>query len=195
MADSIHSLAERIRHLEAEIELELKQRRAELHADFEDRRVRFEREVLEAQKRLKQGLLHYLREAPLPTVLTAPLIYSGIIPLMALHLFLIVYQTVCFPVYGITRVRQRDCFVFDHYHLGYLNIIEKLNCAYCSYGNGVATYYREIIGRTEQYWCPIKHARKVLHAHPYYHNFMDFGDAHAFRRELIALRKTLEKLK
>jgi hypothetical protein len=98
---------------------------------------------------------------------------------------------VCFPVYNIQKARRRDHFLFDRKHLAYLNIIEKINCAYCSYGNGLASYYRDISGRTEQYWCPIKHARRSLYAHPYYNNFTDFGDAEAYRKELSALRSEL----
>lgn len=191
--ETLHELAEHIHRLEDEIEADLRRRRAALHADFEGRKVHFEREVLAAQRRLRQGLLHYLREASLPTMLTAPVIYAGIVPLLALHVFLVAYQAVCFPVYGVTKVRHRDCFVFDRAHLGYLNAIEKLNCAYCSYGSGVSAYFREIIGRTEQYWCPIKHARRALHAHPYYRGFTDFGDAEAYRRDLAALRQALER--
>lgn len=193
MNDSLHQLAERIRHLEEEIETEVRRRRTALHADFEDRKVRFEAEVLAAQRRLKTGLLRYLMDSSLLAVLTAPVIYAGLVPLALMHVFLWTYQTICFPVYGIDKVRQRDCFVFDRYHLGYLNIIEKLNCAYCSYGTGVARYFREIIGRTEQYWCPIKHARKALHAHPFYHGFTDFGDAEAFRSRLQELREELQR--
>lgn len=191
---TLHELTEHIRHLEEEIEVEIRQRRAALQADFDGRKVEFEREVLAAQKRLRQGLFHYLREASLPTVLTAPVIYAGLLPLLALHLFLIVYQTICFPVYGISKVRHCDCFVFDRTHLGYLNAIEKLNCAYCSYGTGVASFFREIVGRTEQYWCPIKHARRMLYAHPYYRSFTDFGDSEALRRELTKLRRELDRL-
>jgi hypothetical protein len=55
--------------------------------------------------------------------------------------------------------------VFDRYHLAYLNVLEKLNCAYA---NGLIAYVREIAGRTEQYWCPIKHARRVIGAHSHY---------------------------
>ncbi|HEX7965481.1 MAG TPA: hypothetical protein VF651_07160 [Gammaproteobacteria bacterium] len=193
MDAGIHTLSERIRRLEEEIETEIRQRRVALQADFEGRKIHFEEEVLAAQRRMKQGLLHYLSEAPPSFVLTAPLIYAGIVPLAALDLFLSLYQAVCFPVYGIPKVRRRDCFVFDRAHLAYLNIIEKFNCAYCSYGSGVSAYLREIIGRTEQYWCPIKHARRALHAHPYYRGFTDFGDAEAFRRELAQLRRDLEK--
>lgn len=194
MNQAIRELAGQIKRLEDELETELKHRRAELHADFEDRKIRFENEVLAAQRRLKQGLIAYFGEASLAVILTAPVIYSCIFPLVLLDLFLTVYQTICFPIYGITKVQRGDCFVFDRTHLGYLNVVEKFNCAYCSYGNGVATYFREIMGRTEQYWCPIKHARRALHAHPYYHGFTDFGDAEAYRRELETLRQALGHL-
>jgi hypothetical protein len=184
-------LSSRLSQLEDEIEAELKRRRAELHADFEDRKVRFEKEIEAAQQRFKTGIVGYIRNAPLFTLLTAPIIYSGIVPLLLLDIYLLLYQAVCFPVYGIKKVRRRDYLIFDRKHLVYLNIIEKLNCAYCSYANGLAGYYRAISGRTEQYWCPIKHARRVLHAHPYYHNFTDFGDAEAYHKELESLRREL----
>lgn len=191
MNATLHELSARIGALEDEIESELKRRRAELHADFEDRKVRFEHEVLAAQRRLKRGVLAYIWDSSPLALATAPVIYAGIVPLVLLDLFLLLYQATCFPVYGIKRVRRRDYFVFDRAHLGYLNIIEKINCAYCSYGNGVSAYFREIIGRTEQYWCPIKHARRMLQSHPYYQNFTDFGDAQAYQKELTALRHAL----
>lgn len=194
MNASVNELVGRIRHLEDQLETEIKRRRAELHVDFEDRKIKFEKEVLAAQARLKQGLIAYFLDTSILVVLTAPIIYSCILPLLLLDVSLSFYQAACFPVYGIAKVRRQDCFVYDRTHLGYLNIIEKFNCAYCSYGNGVAAYFREIIGRTELYWCPIKHARRVLHAHPYYHGFTDFGDAEAYRRELESLRQDLRRL-
>lgn len=191
MNATLHELSNRIQRLEEEVESGLKHRRMELLADFEDRKAHFEREVLAAQHRLKRGLLAYLWDSSPLAILTAPVIYAGIVPLVLLDLFLMLYQNTCFPVYGIRQVRRRDCFVFDRSHLAYLNIIEKMNCVYCSYGNGVAAYFREIIGRTEQYWCPIKHARRMLQAHAYYDKFTDFGDAKAYQRELTVLRRDL----
>jgi hypothetical protein len=190
----INELLERIRLLEVEIEQELKRRRAELHADFENRRIRFEQEVLEQQRRFRMGLLAYLRGAELRNVVTAPVIYAVIIPLVLLDLFIGIYQWLCFPLYRIPRVRRRDYLVFDRSHLGYLNWIEKLNCAYCSYANGLVAYAREVIGRTEQYWCPIKHARRVLQQHAHYAGFVDYGDAEGYRRELKGLREDLARL-
>ena len=75
-----------------------------------------------------------------------------------------------------------DYLIFDRYQLAYLNILEKINCAYCSYANGLLAYAREIAGRTEIYFCPIKHARRVVAAHEGYDAFEEFGDAEGFRR-------------
>jgi hypothetical protein len=193
MNDAIHALSSRIQWLEDEIESELKRRRQELSVDFENRKVRFEREIATAHRRLKQGLIAYFIEASILNILTAPLIYSAIVPMLFLDAFLSLYQAVCFPAYGIAKVNRADCFLFDRVHLAYLNIIEKGNCAFCSYANGLAAYFREIAGRTEQYWCPIKHARRVLQAHPYYQNYTDFGDAEAYAKELGCLRRDLLK--
>jgi hypothetical protein len=84
-------------------------------------------------------------------------------------------------------VRRSDYLVFDRHHLSYLNGLEKLNCAYCSYANGLLAYAREIAGRTELHWCPIKHARRVLGAHGTYHEFDDYGDAEAYQWRLRAM--------
>ena len=190
----ISELLARIQHMEQEIELEMKRKRAELQADFEETRVRFEHEVLEQQRRFKTGLWSYVFSANLSTALTAPIIYAVFFPMVLLDVAVTLYQTICFPVYGIARVKRSDYFVFDRSHLAYLNLLEKFNCAYCSYGNGLMAYAREVVARTEQYWCPIKHARKIMAAHPYYTGFVDFGDAEGYKRELEELRTELAKL-
>jgi hypothetical protein len=195
MNPKISELLDRIQHMELEIELEIKRRRAELQADFEETRVRFEREVLEQQRRFKTGILAYLFTANWLTVLTAPVIYALIVPISFLDLTITVYQHICFRAYGLPRVKRNDYFVFDRAHLAYLNLIEKINCAYCSYGNGVMAYGREVVARTEQYWCPIKHARKIMAAHPYYTGFVDFGDAQSYKDQLEDLRAELAKIK
>jgi len=194
MNPKISELLDRIREIEHQIEAETKLRRAELQADFEDKRVRFEREVLAQHRRFKTGLIRYMLTANWLSVVTAPVIYCVLLPMLILDLFVTVYQRICFPIYGIAKVKRQDYFVYDRTHLAYLNVIEKINCAYCSYGNGLMAYAREIVARTEMYWCPIKHARKVLKAHPYYAEFVDYGDANAYQHELDALRKRLTDL-
>jgi hypothetical protein len=194
MNPKISELLARIQQMELEIEQEMKRRRTELQADFEKTRVKFEHEVLEQQRRFKTGIFKYVLSANLLSLLTAPVIYSVLFPMLLLDLFVTVYQHICFRAYGIPRVKRSDYFVYDRAHLAYLNLIEKINCAYCSYGNGLMAYAREIVARTEQYWCPIKHARKVMAAHPYYTGFVDFGDAQSYQRELENLRKKLTEL-
>lgn len=191
MNANIDELITRIRQIEDEIEAELRSRRDELQANFEQGRIRFKREILEQQRRFKTGLIRYLAETHLLNILTAPVIYSCIFPLLMLDLFITVYQRICFPVYGITYVARGDFMIFDRSHLGYLNVIEKFHCAYCSYGNGLIAYTREVISRTEQYFCPIKHAQRILDAHIRYPRFTDFGDAEAYKQELGKLRAEL----
>jgi hypothetical protein len=195
MNPKISDLLARIQQIEQEIEDEMKRKRAELQADFEETRVRFEREVLEQQRRFKTGVIAYLLTANLLSVLTAPVIYALFFPMLLLDLSVTIYQQICFRAYGIPRVKRSDYFVYDRAHLAYLNLIEKINCAYCSYGNGLMAYGREVVARTEQYWCPIKHARKIMAAHPYYTGFVDFGDAQSYKDELENLRTELAKLK
>lgn len=142
---------------------------------------------------IKKGLLHYIVGARFLVLITAPVIYSPIVPFMLLDLFTTIYQHVCFVVYGIPRVKRKDYVIFDRRYLAYLNFIEKINCAYCSYANGVVAYVREVGSRTEQYWCPIKHARRLLGAHPRYAHFVAYGDAQGYRDELEALRSELRK--
>ena len=194
MNQRIDELLEHIRQAEEEIEQEVKRRRAELHVDFENRRAHFEHEVLEQQRRFKMGLLKYFLESEFRNVITAPIVYPMFVPLLAADLLITVYQYICFPLYGIPYVRRRDYLVFDRSHLAYLNLVEKINCAYCSYGNGLVAYIKEILGRTEQYWCPIKHARRVLQAHPFYNGFADYGDAETYRNELANLREKLAQI-
>lgn len=194
MAHQIDELINRIRELEEELEQEFLKKREEFHFIIEEKRVRFAEEVARQQRRFKTGLFRYLGDAKPLNILTAPLIYSGVIPFMLLDMFLSVYQSICFPIYGIQRVLRADYFVYDREDLPYLNLIEKLNCFYCSYGNGLAAYSREIAARTEQYWCPIKHARRIKAAHGRYPRFFEFGDAQSYSKGLERLRAELADL-
>jgi len=186
--DEIKQLAESIRALERQLEVMLARRRVELNYQVHDGIVHFEHVVIAKHRLLKARLLSYVFGARPAMILTAPVIYALIIPVLLLDLFVVVYQMACFPVYGIPRVRRRDYMAFDREQLNYLNALEKLNCAYCAYANGVFAYVREVGSRTEQYWCPIKHARRVLGVHARYGSFVDYGDGDAYRHELEQLR-------
>ena len=102
------------------------------------------------------------------------------------------YQNVCFRLYGISLVKRSKYVVMDRHELAYLNGIEKFNCLYRGYGNGVIFYTREIIARTEQYWCPIKHARRVVGTHRRYANFDACGDAEGDQTKRLEFRESLK---
>jgi hypothetical protein len=48
-----------------------------------------------------------------------------------------------------------------------------------------------VAARTEQCWCPIKHARAIPVPHSRYHLFVDYGDAKRYHRDLRPLREAL----
>lgn len=182
-------LVEKIRLLETEIETRIAEKRSEFHYTVNRNRVRFEEQVKSKHKAFRLGLWQQIRQSPLPFVLVSPVIYSLILPIALLDLFLEIYQACSFPVYGIPRVRRGDFIVIDRQHLAYLNPLEKLNCVYCGYANGVIAYAREIASRTEEYWCPIKHSRPVAMPHTRYTHFVDYGDAQGYRKRQEELRK------
>ena len=156
-----------------------------------DNDVKFEDQVLIHHKQLKSHWLKYLLDARPVILLTAPVIYLTIVPFVLLDLGVSVYQFICFRVYRIPSVRRRDYLLFDRRQLGYLNWFEQFNCSFCSYGNGVIGYAREIAARTEQYWCPIKHSRRIVGEHERYATFADYGDATAYHSDLVELREKL----
>jgi hypothetical protein len=188
MTTQLDDLMAKLREVQTEIEVELAKRREELRFHLENRKIVFEQEVLRIHREIKTRVSRYLIDANPLMILSAPVIYSLIVPIALLDLWVMAYQAICFPIYRIPKVRRRDYLVFDRHHLAYLNVIEKFNCAYCSYANGVVAFVREVASRTEVYWCPIKHARRILGPHPHYRGFADFGDAGGFRGKLKEMK-------
>lgn len=113
-------------------------------------------------------------------LLTIPVVYTLLPPLALLDLITTLYQGVCFPIYGMEPVKRGEFLVMDRYHLPYLDGMQKLNCLYCEYANGVIAYTREVASRTEAYWCPIKHQHRIHEPHPRYQTFADYGDETGF---------------
>lgn len=189
MSTTSERLLKRIRELQDELEEEFRDRSARFRYRLENGRVVFEAGIRERHRALRVRFSTFLRQTRPMVVLTAPVIYSLIVPFVLLDLFVTLYQRVCFPVYGIERVKRADFIRIDRHHLAYLNAIQKLNCVYCGYCNGLIGYVQEIAGRTEAYWCPIKHAARVGAYHAYYAQFVDYGDAEGFDEGLKAARR------
>ena len=194
MNTRLNEILEEIRALEDKVQTEMKRREEELKYRVSEGRVIFEQEMLELHEKFRSSLFFYVVRAPLLTILSAPVIYAMVVPSLLMDLALWVYQAVCFPVYGIPKVKRRDHIVLDRHYLKYLNVLERINCDYCSYFNGLASYAMEIAARTEQYWCPIKHASGRAQRHSRAHHFVDYGDADAYRAKLEELRRQLKDI-
>ncbi|MFA7348904.1 MAG: hypothetical protein WCZ86_14200 [Desulfurivibrionaceae bacterium] len=194
MDNRIEALLEAMKKLEQELLEEFEKKEAEFYYRVVGRKVRFEAEIKKQHRALMQRLSRYLAEAPLLNILTVPFIWFILVPALFLDLSVTVFQAVCFRAYSIPRVKRRRYIVIDHQALAYLNFIEKLNCMYCSYVNGLIAYIREIAGRTEQYWCPIKHARLQASMHSRYGKFLEYGDAEGYRSRLEKIRRDFSDL-
>lgn len=185
----IDELVAKIKALESELEAELHQEYERFTCEITKKRE----EIFASYQKERQGVLRYLVTAPTLHLLSSPVIWSVLIPALILDAFVSFYQWACFPIYKMTKVKRSDYFIIDRHRLAYLNIIEKLNCLYCSYFNGLMGYITEIAGRTEQYWCPIRHATRVKSMHNNYKKFFDYGDSDNFRQRIAELREDLRE--
>ena len=184
-------IVDRIRELEAELEIQIAEERSLIGERMGKSRAEFDEELKKMDRSLRIGVLRYISEAQISAIVTAPFIYALLLPFAWLDLSVSIYQAICFRAYGIARVKRSEYVVFDRGRLSYLNAIEKFNCIYCSYGNGVIAYVREVAARTEQYWCPIKHALKVRGTHPRQRLFEEYGDGAKYQQRLLKHRDAL----
>ena len=195
MNDRLEMLLEKFRTLERELAMELQKKQEEFFYEIHKKKVRFQRGIKLEHKKLIINTIQYIRNARPLAILTVPVIWSCAIPALLMDVTITIYQAICFPVYGIPKVRRGDFIVLDRHNLSYLNIIEKMNCVYCGYFNGVVAYAREMAARTEQHWCPIKHARRVGAIHSRYKYFFDYGDGKRYRQEIETARRDFEDIK
>ncbi len=188
MNDRIRHLLDQMSALEEDLRVAIHEQEASALFQIKGKRIEFEESIRQAHLRLKTGFFRWLVTFRPQNLITGPVIYTMIVPLAILDLFVSFYQASCFPIYGIARVSRADYFVYDRQQLEYLNFIEKFHCTYCAYANGLVAYVSEIVARTEEYFCPIKHARKILGTHSRYARFLNYGDAADYQARLEAFR-------
>lgn len=119
---------------------------------------------------------------PLNYVVSTPFIYSLIVPFLLLDLFATIYHNVCFPLYGLPPIKRNEYIrIADRFRLPYLSPMEKINCAYCGYGNGLLHYVAAIAAATERHFCSIRHEDRAKFHPPVHHrDFVPYGDAAAY---------------
>jgi len=194
MNDKLQSLIEAIKKLEQELSLEFQKKEAEFSYRIRGKKVLFDQEIKRQHKLIATRISQYLKDSEFLNILTVPLIWGCLFPALFMDGVVSLFQAVCFPIYKIPKVKRGSYIVIDRHALSYLNGIEKLNCVYCGYFNGLIAYIREIAGRTEQFWCPIKHARRTSDFHSRYGKFLEFGDAEGFRRKLDKVRHDFDDI-
>jgi len=97
-------------------------------------------------------------------------------PAVIMDVFVTLYNRVGFPLYGMPVVDRSAYVVFERRQLRYLGPVQRMNCWYCSYLNGLFAYFVEIGARTELYWCPIKSVSRPVAPHRLYDGFAEYGN-------------------
>lgn len=193
--NTLDDILDKIEALEKELAQELEKKEQRFLYTVREKRVRFNEEVKQRHRKLAATWSDYAYESGIMRMLTIPVIYFALVPAVFMDAVVSIFQLICFPVYGIPMVKRSTYIVMDHHQLRYLNLIEKLGCAYCSYFNGLIGFIREVAARTEQYWCPIRHARPVQAPHSRYRHFFTYGDAEGYRNGLAEVRKRFDDIR
>ncbi|USN58951.1 MAG: hypothetical protein H6767_02450 [Candidatus Peribacteria bacterium] len=181
MNSKISKILEDISKKREELYLEYEKLREKYGFHFANGKIVFNSEAKKKNRSFKESILNYLFSSQVRHLLSLPFIYMMIIPTVILDLFLSVYQHICFRLYHIPLVNRSEYITAERKQLDYLNVIQKFHCLYCSYVNGIFSFAVEVGGRTEKYWCPIKHAKKMRGGHDWEKHFADYGDPEGFK--------------
>jgi hypothetical protein len=192
--DKIEAITAQIKVLEEELTDELKKKQKEFFYKIENEKIKFEERVIKEGRSKIISSIKYLSSFPVAVIITIPFIWGMMIPALLVDISVTIYQSVCFPIYKIPKVKRKDYVVMDRYDLFYLDKVERINCWYCEYFNGVIAYTREVAARTEQFWCPIKHSKALKDKHSRYDKFFDYGDFKKYREELDKRRADFSDL-
>ena len=194
MNDRLEAILQNIRQLEDELLEEITKKKKEFLYEVYEKKIRFSKEVREQHKKLYESTFRYIVSISLRNLATAPAIGFCMVAALIMDLMVSTYQFFRFPVYGIPKVKRSEYIVIDRQYLSYLNPLEKISCVLCGYFNGVIAYVQEVAARTEQHWCPVKHARKMMVLHSRYENFIDYGDAVGYRKVFEKVRKSFDDI-
>jgi hypothetical protein len=141
------------------------------------------------------GLWALVKRSRPINLITGPMIYSVIVPLLLLDAFVSLYQLLCFPIYKVKSFRRSEFIVFDRQELKYLDWISKFHCTYCAYAVGLMAFVSAVIGATEAYFCPIKHRSKQSHGPVRSYPFLAYeqSDDFDFDLRLNGMREAMMK--
>ncbi|MEQ8200586.1 MAG: hypothetical protein ABRQ24_04070 [Syntrophomonadaceae bacterium] len=194
MDSKIRQIQQKIDELEAALQHEYEFLAEKYGFSIHQKRIEFLHTFRERNKTFRIPAWKYAIPVNIRHVLSIPFIYMMVVPTIILDLFLTMYNWTALPLYRIPVVKRRDYIVYDRQFLDYLNWIQKINCVYCTYVNGVFAYAVELGGRTERYWCPIKAAKKRPARNNWYSDYADYGSPEQWLEKFNQL-DSFEKLK
>jgi len=181
MKSTISRILQEIENKRKELAEEYERIKKKYNFEYIKWKITFSKEQKLENKKKKRSFWQTTKSTTFREYLSIPFFYSMMIPAVILDLFLFMYQQTAMRLYRIPLVKRSDYITLERKHLDYLNWVEKLNCIYCSYVNWLFAYAVEIAWRTEKYWCPIKHAKKMTSSHNWEKYFADYGDADWFK--------------
>lgn len=113
MPTQLEVLLNKMKELENELVDELQKQQEEFAYEITKRRVYFEENVIIRHKKYAKQLFSYIVDAKINNILSTPFIWAFIVPVALMDLTISLYQAICFPIYGIPKVRRQDYIVFD----------------------------------------------------------------------------------
>ncbi len=193
MNDRLRTVLDKMAQLDTEFHEELKSCEQKFQHCFVAGIDEIKRSADDARDKLSSKLSERTGTIRWRNIASAPFVYAMLIPLAFLDLSFFIYQSICFRLYKLALVKRSAHFIIDRQMLSSLSGIDKFNCVYCGYGNGVISYAREILSKTEQYWCPIKHAQKTLGTAQRYNEFLEYGEIENYHEKLAEYRDKLRE--
>ncbi len=184
MNDTIREILAKIESLNTDLKEEYERLATKYGFHLQKKKVIFLEEFRRRNKSYKLPSWKYVIPTSIRHLLSIPFIYGVFIPAVLFDISITIYQWITFPLYHIPRVKRSEFFIYERRFLDYLNLVQKINCLYCSYFNGLAAYTVEIGSRTERYWCPIKSAHKPKFSHGWYRDFADYGSPEAWNEKM-----------
>lgn len=98
MNGRINDILAQMAALEADLRTAVHDQESRMFFQIKGKRVEFERSVRDAHRQLKTGFLRWLVSNRPQNLVTGPLIYGMVVPLLMLDACASFYQWACFPI-------------------------------------------------------------------------------------------------
>ena len=98
MNDRIQQLLQQMTVLEDDLRAAISEQPSTIFFQIKGKRVEFEQSIKDTHRRLKRNFFRWLITDRPQNLITGPIIYAMIIPLIITDLFITFYQMTCYPI-------------------------------------------------------------------------------------------------